>query len=129
MTKIDLVRPIAERHGITLMQLACLWNLAHPAVECVAPTLIEEAGSDKSIERKREELAGVPAVSPLSAEEVAAIRGIGDNSGSMLLKGATPDHDGDEAPDRWVLGPEQLEVAERWGIDPERDLRKTAAPV
>jgi hypothetical protein len=91
----------------------------------VAPTLIEEPGAAKPIERKREELAGVPASSPLSAEEVDAIRAIGDNRGSMLLKGATPDHEGDEAPDRWALQPDQAELAERWGIEPERDLRKT----
>src|SRR5919107_1191832 len=125
--KLDELRPIAERHSLTPLQLACAWNLAHTAVECVAPTLIEEPASDKPIERKREELAAVPEHSPLSVEEVAAIRAIGDNSGSMLLKGATPDHEGDEAPDRWVLAPRHVEVAERWGIEPERDLRKTAA--
>jgi aryl-alcohol dehydrogenase-like predicted oxidoreductase len=125
--KLDRLRPLAERHSLTLLQLSCAWNLAHPAVECVAPTLIEEGGSPKSIELKREELAGVPAVSPLSAEEVETIRAIGDNTGSMLLKGATPDHDGEETPDRWALGREQLAVAERWGIDPERDLRKVPA--
>jgi hypothetical protein len=92
----------------------------------VAPTLIEEPGSTKPIERKREELAGVPATSPLSADEVEAIRAIGDNSGSMLLKGATPDHEGEDAPDRWTLGESQLEVAKRWGINPEQQLRKTA---
>ena len=127
--KLDRLRPIAERHSLTPLQLACAWNLAHPAVECVAPTLIEEPGADKPIERKRAELAGVPAISPLSAEEVDAIRAIGDNRGSMLLKGATPDHEGDEAPDRWTLGPGHAEIAERWGIEPERDLRKTPAPV
>ena len=47
----------------------------------------------------------------------------------MALKGATPDHEGDEAPDRWTLGPDHAEIAERWGIEPERDLRKTPAPV
>jgi aryl-alcohol dehydrogenase-like predicted oxidoreductase len=125
--KLERLRPIGERHSLTPLQLACAWNLAHPAVECVAPTLIEEPGSPKPIERKREELAGVPATSPLSAEEVEAIRAIGDNSGSMLLKGATPDHEGEDAPDRWTLGAAQVEVAERWGIDPQRDLRKTAA--
>jgi aryl-alcohol dehydrogenase-like predicted oxidoreductase len=127
--KLDRLRPIAERHSLTPLQLACAWNLAHPAVECVAPTLIEEPGADKPIERKRAELAGVPATSPVSAEEVDAIRAIGDNRGSMLLKGATPDHEGDEAPDRWTLGPGHAEIAERWGIEPERDLRKTPAPV
>jgi hypothetical protein len=42
----------------------------------------------------------------------------------MLLKGATPDHEGEEAPDRWAPAPEQLELARRWRIDPERDLRR-----
>src|ERR687886_653853 len=42
--KLDRVRPIAERHGLSTLQLACLWNLAHEPVECVAPTLIQEAG-------------------------------------------------------------------------------------
>jgi hypothetical protein len=64
----------------------------------------------------------------LSDEEVAEIRAVGDNRGSMLLKGATPDHEGDERPDRWPLSPEQAELAARWGIDPERDLRKQDQP-
>ena len=29
--KLDAMRPIAERHGLTLLQLACQWNLAHAA--------------------------------------------------------------------------------------------------
>src|SRR3954453_19073169 len=47
--KLAAMRPIAERHGLTLLQLACHWNLAHPPVQVVAPTLIEEPGSPKSI--------------------------------------------------------------------------------
>jgi hypothetical protein len=43
----------------------------------------------------------------------------------MLLKGATPDHEGEERADRWAVDAELAELAERWGIDPERDLRKT----
>ncbi len=126
--RLDRIRPIADRHGLTMLQLACAWNLAHPAVEGVAPTLIQEPGPDaKPIERKRAELAAVPRESPLSADEVAAIREVGDNTGSMLLKGATPDHEGEERPDRWAVGPEHAEVARRFGIDPERDLRRTPA--
>jgi aryl-alcohol dehydrogenase-like predicted oxidoreductase len=128
--KLERLRPIADRHGLTPLQLACVWNLAHEAVECVAPTLIQEAGPDaKPIEAKRAELAAVPAAPVLSADEVEEIRRIGDNTGSMLLKGATPDHDGEERPDRWPVRPEQVELARRWGIDPERDLRRSAAPV
>ena len=111
-----------------MLQLACAWNLSHEAVACVAPTLIQEPGPDaKPIEAKRAELAAVPAVSPLSAEEVEAIRAVGDNTGSMLLKGATPDHEGEERPDRWTLEPEHVEIARRWGIEPERDLRRADA--
>ena len=125
--KLERLRPIAARHGLTMLQLACAWNLSHAAVECVAPTLIEEPGGPKPIERKREELARVPELSPLTVEEVVEIRAIGDNTGSMLLKGATPDHEGEEQPDRWELAKEQIELARRWRIDPERDLRRTVA--
>jgi aryl-alcohol dehydrogenase-like predicted oxidoreductase len=125
--KLDALRPLARRHGLTPLQLACTWNLAHASVRCVAPTLIQEAGPGaKPIERKRAELASVPAESPLSAAEVVEIRELGDNTGSMLLKGATPDHDGEDQADRWGVGTAQAELAERWGIDPERDLRRVA---
>ena len=67
----------------------------------------------------------MPAEPVLSDEELAEIRAVGDNRGSMLLKGATPDHEGEERPDRWELSEEQAELAARWGIDPERDLRKS----
>jgi aryl-alcohol dehydrogenase-like predicted oxidoreductase len=128
--RLERMRPYAERHVLTALQLACAWNLAHDGVECVVPTLIQEAGAQaKPIERKRDELAGVPAGPVLSPAEVAEIRAIGDNHGCMALKGATPDHEGDERPDRWPVGPELARVAERWDIDPERDLRRLAAPV
>src|SRR5438067_2114652 len=38
--KLDRMRPIADRHGLTPLQLACQWNLAHGPVRVVAPTLI-----------------------------------------------------------------------------------------
>ena len=45
----------------------------------------------------------------------------------MALKGASPDHSGEERPDRWPVSDELAEVAGRWEIDPDRDLRGTAA--
>ena len=120
------MRPIAERHGLTPLQLACQWNLAHEAVATAAPTLIQEAGG-RLVEEKREELAATPAEVVLSDEEVAEIRAIGDNTGCMSLKGGVPDHEGEERPDRWPLSPELAAAGERWGIDPERDLRPTSA--
>jgi aryl-alcohol dehydrogenase-like predicted oxidoreductase len=126
--KLDRLRPIAERSGLTTMQLACQWNLAHTAVDCVVPTLIQETGERaRPIEEKRAELAGLPDEQRLSADEVSEIRSIGDNAGCMALKGATPDHTGEERPDRWPVTPELAEVAGEWGIDPERDLRHLTA--
>jgi len=124
--KFEAMRPIAERHGLTMLQLACHWNLAHGPVHCVAPTLISEPGSAKSIEDKRAELAAVRGPSVLSEAEVAELRAIGDNRGSMLLKGAAPDFDGEPLPDRWPITADLTELAGRWGISPARDLTKAA---
>jgi aryl-alcohol dehydrogenase-like predicted oxidoreductase len=128
--RLELMRPIAERAGLTTIQLACQWNLAHGSVACVVPTLIQEAGAGaRPVESKRAELAALPADLRLSAEEVEEIGAIGDNSGCMALKGASPEHTGEERPDRWDLDDRLAQVAERWGIAPERDLTKLAAHV
>lgn len=126
MSKLDAVRPIADAHELTLMQLAAQWDLAHTPVACVAPTLIQEPGSFKSIEDKRAELAATPHHVVLSPEEVAEIRAIGDNVGSMALKGANPDYDGEIVADRWPLETELVAAGARWGVDAEKDL--TVAP-
>jgi len=121
--RLERLKPIAERAKLTPIQLACHWNLAHPAVECVVPTLIQEAGPDACpIEAKRVELGRMPAEQRLGEDDVAAIRAIGDNTGCMALKGASPAHEGEERPDRWPLDEELAAVGSRWGIDPERDL-------
>ena len=123
LEKLDRLRPIAERRELTPMHLACQWNLAHPAVASVAPTLIQEIGPDaRPIEDKRAELAALPAEVRLTDDEVAEIRAIGDNSGCMTLKGANPEHEGEERPDRWPLTDDLAAVGTRWGIDPQRDL-------
>ena len=130
MVKLDAARPIAAAHGLTPLQLAAQWDLWHPAVACVAPTLIQEIGADaRSIESKRAELAATPREVVLSDDEVATLRALGDNAGSMVLKGATPDHDSEEIlADRWPLTPALVEAGTRWGIEPERDLRRTVTP-
>jgi aryl-alcohol dehydrogenase-like predicted oxidoreductase len=121
--RLELLRPIAERHGLTSLQLACQWTLAHGPIACVAPTLIQEPGATaRPVEEKRADLAGVPAEIVLSAEEVAEIERIGENAGCMALKGGTPGHQGDEQPDSWPVSEELRTVADRWSIVPERDL-------
>jgi aryl-alcohol dehydrogenase-like predicted oxidoreductase len=121
--KLELLRPYAERHRLTMLQLACQWDLAQPAVRCVAPTLIQESGPDaRPIEDKRAELAALEAAMRLSAEELQAIRAIGENTGCMTLKGASVEHEGSPLADRWSVDDELSAVAGRWRIDPERDL-------
>ena len=63
----------------------------------------------------------------LSEQEVAEIRAVGDNTGSMALKGAAADHDGPALADRWALSPELVDAGARWGVDAERDLARTPA--
>jgi aryl-alcohol dehydrogenase-like predicted oxidoreductase len=120
--RVERLRPIADRHGLTPLQLACQWNLAHDAVTCTVPTLIQEKGAAQAVEDQRAELAATPAEVLLDTAEVNEIRTIGDNAGSMTLKGGAPDHDGEVRPDRWPLTPELVAAGERWGIEPERDL-------
>jgi aryl-alcohol dehydrogenase-like predicted oxidoreductase len=125
--RMDLMRPIAARHGLTMLQLACAWNLAHEPVQAVAPTLIQEAGAGaRPIEAKRAELAAVHGGAVLSAAEVAEIRAIGDNTGSMALKGAAPGFEGEPQADRWAIDGALAALAGRWGIEPARDLVRVA---
>jgi aryl-alcohol dehydrogenase-like predicted oxidoreductase len=126
--KLERMRPFAERHGLTMLQLACAWNLARGPVGCVAPTLIQEPGDGaRAIEDKRAELAAVRADVKLDEQELREIRAIGENSGCMALKGASVEHDGPPSADRWSLDEDLVAVAGRWGIDPARDLRKVEA--
>jgi aryl-alcohol dehydrogenase-like predicted oxidoreductase len=149
---LEWMRPYAARHGLSMLQLACQWVLAHPPVRCVAPTLIQEAtgarggggggeeeeeggeqGSrfaPRPIEDKRAELAALTALrsipeAKLSDAEVAELHAIGDNTGCMALKGANPSYEGEPLADRWPLTGELAELAERWEIAPERDLLPT----
>ncbi len=125
--KLEAMRPYAERHGLTMLQLACAWNLSLPAVRCVAPSLIQESGEQaRPIEDKRAELAAVGlGEHPLTEQEVREIGAIGDNRGSMALKGASVEHEGPPKPDRWALDEQLAGVADRWEIDPSGDLGKS----
>jgi aryl-alcohol dehydrogenase-like predicted oxidoreductase len=125
--RLERMRPYAQRHGLTMLQLACQWNLAHPPVRCVVPTLIQESGPQaRPIEHKRAELGALPREILLSESEVSELRAIGDNTGCMALKGASLEHEGPPQPDRWPLTGELDALAARWGISPQQDLLKAA---
>lgn len=123
--KLDQLRPIAEAHGLTMLQFAGAWNLQQTAVASVVPTLIQETGVEaKAIEAKIDDLAATPDVQ-FRADELEAIRAIGDNTNRMTLKGGNPEHAGDALSDRWSLDRDLESVAQRWSIDPAQDLAGT----
>jgi aryl-alcohol dehydrogenase-like predicted oxidoreductase len=125
--KLDELRAIAARHNLTLLQLACVWNLSQPPVKCVVPTLIQEIGPDaKPIETKTDELAALPEVI-LTPDECEFIARTGDNRGCMQLKGANRSHTTTPEADRWGVTADLEAVGRRWGIDPDSDLAFTHA--
>ncbi|TLD72803.1 aldo/keto reductase [Phragmitibacter flavus] len=116
--KLEKLRPIAEKHGLTMLQLASFWDLAQDSVKSVVPTLVQEAYEGaKPINDKVAELAGLPETNPLTPEDIAFINSIGDNTGCMKLKGASERHIGtDPRPDEWAIRDELLAVAGRWNL-------------
>ena len=58
----------------------------------------------------------------LTDAELETIALIGDNTGCMKLKGASPVHEGEERPDAWPLDDELREIGRRFGIEADRDL-------
>ena len=127
--RIERMRPIAERHGLTMLQLACAWDLAHAPVACVAPTLIQEPGpAARPIEDKRAELAALPRERRADAAEVAEIRRSATTRGCMALKGAVPDHEGGDLPDRWSLRDEHLADRRALADRPRARSRRSLTP-
>jgi aryl-alcohol dehydrogenase-like predicted oxidoreductase len=120
--KLDAFRPMAARHKLTLLQLACAWNLSQPPVKCVVPTLIQESGAAaKPIERKADELASLQEL-VLTHEECEFMTRTGDNRGCMALKGANRSHTAAPEADRWGMTADLEAAGRRWGIDPGLDL-------
>ncbi len=121
--KVERLRPLQKKYGVTLLHLAALWTLGQTAIRSVVPTLTQEVGAGaRPIEDKLDELAALPDDITLTADDLAFIRELGDNRGCMKLKGAHPGHTGAELPDNWTLDADTLGVAARWKIDPARDL-------
>lgn len=115
--KLEAMRAIANKYGLSMVQFASLWNLAQSPVRSVIPTFIQEAGEGaRTIESKIKELAKLPAINPITAEDVATITLIGDNTGCMQLKGASHRHTKSERPDEWAMRPDLVEVSGRWEL-------------
>jgi len=119
--KIGPMKEIAERHGLSLLQFACQWNLAQPAVNCVVPTIIQEQGETaRPVEDKIRELGAVTADIVLTDDEIMQVAHLGSNVGCMKLKGASSRHpeDMEVTADQWPMRPELLSIADRFQLDP-----------
>lgn len=114
--RLEAMRPVADRHGLTPIQLAAAWCLSQQPVRSVVPTVIQEHGENaRPIEDKIDELAALPAVL-LDPGEVEEIARIGDNTGCMALKGASRRHHRSERPDEWPMRPDLEALAARHGL-------------
>lgn len=114
--KMEKMRPIAEKYGLSMIELACIWNLSQSPVKSVIPTFIQEQNEGaRNIEEKIVAFGKMPDVR-LTAEEVQTITEIGDNTGCMTLKGASSRHATSERPDEWPMKPELLELAEQYNL-------------
>ncbi|MCB1132084.1 MAG: aldo/keto reductase, partial [Verrucomicrobiae bacterium] len=77
---------------------------------------IQESGDDaRPIEDKIREFAALPDVR-LTPDEVDQVRAIGDNTGCMMLKGASKRHETSERPDEWPMREDLLELAGRYEL-------------
>ena len=114
--KMEQMRPIADKYGISMIELACIWNLSQSPVKSVTPTFIQEQNEGaRPIEEKIKNFGKLSDIR-LTSEEVKMISKIGDNTGCMTLKGASQRHATSERPDEWPMRPELLEVAERYEL-------------
>ena len=119
LEKIARMKPVADRYGLSMIQFAAIWNLSQRPVESVVPTFIQEAAEDaRPIEERIREFAVMPGVR-LSPEDVELVRSIGDNTGCMMLKGASRRHATSERPDEWPMREDLLELAGRYGLGGE----------
>ncbi|CAN5408786.1 hypothetical protein BH23VER1_BH23VER1_01900 [soil metagenome] len=129
--KLEKLRPLSEKHGLSMLQFACAWDLAQPAVACVVPTLIQEVGEHAvPITAKIDQLASLDedAAEMLTEEDLALVAKVGNNKGCMPLKGGSRQFQGPPSADQWPITPELEEVAKRWGIHPDRDLFSSHDP-
>jgi aryl-alcohol dehydrogenase-like predicted oxidoreductase len=118
---MEPMRALAEKHGLSMIQFASAWNLSQEPVQCVVPTVIQEAGDEAiPIENKIRDYASLPEDFKFSAEEVEQVREWGDNTGCMMLKGASQRHDGPcERPDEWPMREELLTLAQQYELNCE----------
>ncbi len=113
---VEEIRPMTEAHGLTPLQYAANWNLSFPSVKCVIPTFIQEHGEKgRNIKSKIKEIANLPIVS-LSEGEVEMVRQIGDNTGCMLLKGASSRHTSSERCDEWPMRNDLLDICKAYDL-------------
>ena len=113
---IERIRPMAEAHNLTPLQYAANWNLSHSAVKAVIPTFVQEPGDNaRSIESKIEEMATLP-IFDLDPREIETVRELGDNTGCMLLKGASSRHSVSERCDEWPMRPDLMEICKAYDL-------------
>ncbi len=91
-----------------------------PRYSSAAPRSSPSSAAARADQYRQRGLHGVAdTIRRRSAEEIEAIRQIGDNTGCMALKGASRRHEGQEPrADEWPMREDLQPVADRWHITP-----------
>ena len=88
LKKLELIRPLAERHGMTIHQLACKWLLQQPAMTTITGTFLDEQEITEACEA-----AGKPDLSREELEQLskdyARDWNLGDEAHPCDLKSST----------------------------------------
>lgn len=114
--RMEKMRPIAEKYNLSMMQLAAVWNLSLPAVKSTVPTFLQEHHDTAiPIEEKIKDFGKLPDIK-LTAEEIQEIQAIGDNTGCMMLKGASTRHQTSERPDEWPMRQDLEAIAQKYNL-------------
>ena len=114
--KLELLKPIASKYGVSLMDLACQWNLQQESVSSVVPTLIQESFKGAMpYEEKVKRLANFTSFE-LEVSDQILIGEIGDNTGCMPLKGGSHRHSEHLRVDEWPMTEHLANLAKRYDL-------------
>lgn len=114
LAKYERMKSLQNKYKLTPIQFASIWNLSHEMVDSVVPTFLQEP-EGRPIEDKIRELGDLPDLT-FTAEETESIAKIGDNTGCMMLKGASKRHEVSERADEWPMREELLAVAQNYDL-------------
>ena len=99
------------------------WGCSESPIETREDSIENTNGLDRTLADTRKRLSELHTLSTTNSTSPDTR----PKNKQLVGTAASPDHSGEERPDRWRVTPALAEAGRRWGIDPGRDLRQAAA--